>query len=91
MVRDDIGPEPERYYDWMLWKLRQSEKWQEAINYSKQKRKEEVEKKFPPTNGLMLDLKEMTKCYYDVLKRNKELIEENEKLKEENANLHNKK
>ena len=81
--------EPERYYDWMLWKLRQSEKWQEAINYSKQKRKEEVEKKFPPTNGLMLDLKEMTKCYYDVLKRNKELIEENEKLKEENANLHN--
>ena len=81
--------EPERYYDWMLWKLRQSEKWQEAINYSKQKRKEEVEKKFPPTNALMLDLKEMTKCYYDVLKRNKELIEENEKLKEENANLHN--
>ena len=83
--------EPERYYDWMLWKLRQSEKWQEAINYSKQKRKEEVEKKFPPTNALMLDLKEMTKCYYDVLKRNKELAEENEKLKEENANLHNKK
>ena len=81
--------EPERYYDWMLWKLRQSEKWQEAMNYSKQKRKEEVEKKFPPTNALMLDLKEMTKCYYDVLKRNKELIEENEKLKEENANLHN--
>ena len=23
MVRDDIGPEPERYYDWMLWKMRQ--------------------------------------------------------------------
>ena len=37
MVRDDIGPEPERYYDWMLWKLRQSEKWKEAIKYSKQK------------------------------------------------------
>ena len=89
MVRDDIGPEPERYYDWMLWKLRQSEKWREVRNYSKEKRKEEVEKKFPPTNALMLDLKEMTKCYYDVLKRNKELIEENEKLKEENANLHN--
>ncbi len=83
--------EPERYYDWMLWKLRQSEKWREVRNYSKEKRKEEVEKKFPLTNALMLDLKEMTKCYYDVLKRNKELIEENEKLKEENANLHNKK
>ena len=25
MVQDDIGPEPERYYDWMLWKLRQEE------------------------------------------------------------------
>ena len=37
----------------------------------------------------MLDLREMTKCYYDVLKRNKELYEENQKLKEENANLHN--
>ena len=24
MVQDDIGPEPERYYDWMIWKLRQS-------------------------------------------------------------------
>ena len=21
----DLGPEPERYYDWMLWKLRQEE------------------------------------------------------------------
>ena len=89
MVRDDIGPEPERYYDWMLWKLRQSEKWQDAVKYSKQKRKEEVKKKHIHSNALMLDLKEMTKCYYDVLKRNKELYEENQKLKEENANLHN--
>ena len=24
----DPGPEPERYYDWMLWKLRQEEKEQ---------------------------------------------------------------
>ena len=23
----DPGPEPERYYDWMLWKLRQSPEW----------------------------------------------------------------
>ena len=81
--------EPERYYDWMLWKLRQSEKLQEARKYSKQKRKEEVKKKHIHSNALMLDLKEMTKCYYDVLKRNKELYEENQKLKEENANLHN--
>ena len=83
--------EPERYYDWMLWKLRQSEKWKDAMKYSKQKRKKEVKKKHIYSNALMLDLKEMTKCYYDVLKRNKELYEENQKLKEENANLHNKK
>ena len=23
--------EPERYYDWMLWKLRQSPEWKKAI------------------------------------------------------------
>ena len=45
MVRDDIGPEPERYYDWMLWKLRQSEKLQEARKYSKQKRKKRSQEK----------------------------------------------
>ena len=30
----DPGPEPKRYYDWMLWKLRQSPEWKKAI-YSK--------------------------------------------------------
>jgi hypothetical protein len=38
----------------------------------------------------MLDMKELTKCHYQVLIRNKELIEENEKLRKENADLHNK-
>ena len=61
MVQDDIGPEPERYWDWMGWKLRQSEKLQEARKYSKQKRKEEVKKKHIHSNALMLDLKEMTR------------------------------
>jgi len=42
------------------------------------------------TNGLMLDMAELTKCHYQVLIRNKELIEENEKLRKENADLHNK-
>ena len=46
------------------------------ISISKQKRKEEVKKKHIHSNTLMLDLREMTKCYYDVLKRNKELYEE---------------
>ena len=31
----DPGPEPERYYDWMLWKLRQSPEWNAAIHEKK--------------------------------------------------------
>ena len=27
----DPGPEPERYNDWMLWKLRQSPEWNKAV------------------------------------------------------------
>jgi len=34
-------------------------------------------------------MKELTKCHYDVLIRNKELIEENDKLRKEIADLHN--
>ena len=29
----DTGPEPERYYDWMLWKLRQTPGWKQMKNY----------------------------------------------------------
>ena len=32
---DDPGPEPERYYDWMLWKLRQDPKWKETMSTNK--------------------------------------------------------
>lgn len=49
-----------------------------------------IEEQHSHTSGLMLDMKELTKCHYDVLIRNKELIEENEKLRKENADLHNK-
>ena len=28
----DTDPEPERYYDWMLWKLRQDSKWKNAVH-----------------------------------------------------------
>ena len=44
LVRDDIGPEPERYYDWMLWKLRQSPKWKKSF-MQKEMTKEELWKK----------------------------------------------
>lgn len=39
----DPGPEPERYYDWMLWKLRQSPEWKNAIYGNKEKKKNEFQ------------------------------------------------
>jgi len=69
----------ERYYEYMGRRLREEEEKESVI-------KDE----HTHTNGLMLDMKELTKCHYDVLIRNKELIEENEKLRKENADLHNK-
>jgi hypothetical protein len=69
----------ERYYEYMGRRLREEEE-KEAV----------IKDEHTHTNGLMLDMKELTKCHYDVLIRNKELIEENEKLRKENADLHNK-
>ena len=69
----------ERYYEYMGRRLREEEEKESVI-------KEE----HTHTNGLMLDMKELTKCHYQVLIRNKELIEENEKLRKENADLYNK-
>ena len=69
----------ERYYDYMARRLREEEEKESVI-------KEE----HTHTNGLMLDMAELTKCHYQVLIRNKELIEENEKLRKDNADLHNK-
>ena len=69
----------ERYYEYMGRRLREEEEKESVI-----------EEEHTHTNGLMLDMKELTKCHYQVLIRNKKLIEENEKLRKENADLHNK-
>ena len=69
----------ERYYEYMGRRLREEEE-KEAV----------IKDEHTHTNGLMLDMKELTKCHYQVLIRNKELIEENEKLRKDNADLHNK-
>ena len=68
----------ERYYDYMGRRLREEQEKQDVI-------KEE----HTHTNGLMLDMKELTKCHYDVLISNKEQIEENNNLRKELADLHN--
>jgi len=69
----------ERYYEYMGRRLREEEEKESVI-----------EEEHTHTNGLMLDMAELTKCHYQVLIRNKELIEENEKLRKDNADLHNK-
>ena len=61
----------ERYYDYMARRLREEEEKESVI-----------EEEHTHTNGLMLDMAELTKCHYQVLIRNKELIEENQALKE---------
>ena len=38
----DPGPEPERYYDWMLWKLRQSPDWIKAVHGDKIEKEDRV-------------------------------------------------
>ena len=68
----------ERYYDYMGRRLRE-EREKEAV----------IKEEHTHTSGIMLDMKELTKCHYDVLIRNKELVEENEKLRKEIADLHN--
>ena len=68
----------ERYYDYMGRRMREEREKQAAI------REEHTH-----TSGLMLDMKELTKCHYDVLIRNKELVEENNNLRKELADLHN--
>ena len=68
----------ERYYTYMGRRLREEREKEAAIR-----------EEHSHSNGLMMDLKELTKCHYDVLIRNKELVEENEKLRKEIADLHN--
>ena len=64
----------ERYYDYMGRRMREE---QEKLDV--------IKEEHTHTSGLMLDMKELTKCHYDVLIRNKELVEENEKLRKEIA------
>ena len=61
----------ERYYTYMGRRLREEREKEAAIR-----------EEHSHSNGLMMDLRELTKCHYDVLKRNQELYSENQKLKE---------
>jgi uncharacterized coiled-coil DUF342 family protein len=87
--------EPERYYDWMLWKMRQEDA----------KMKQDAGLKLDPSGNelyrrelvavsntvdtLKNDMKRLTEDYYKLINRIKELSEENQKLKEQINELTN--
>ena len=91
MVREH-DPEPERYYDWMLWKLRQEEMEQDDPTDDVSiggKLKDWIEKPFLSKEDMwMKEVAEMQKTNHLLMLRVKEQAEEIEKLKEKiDANL----
>ena len=92
MVREH-DPEPERYYDWMLWKLRQEEMEQDdpmdditsAGSLSGWTERPYIS----PQQMWEREIAEMQKTNHQLMLRIKEQSEEIEKLKKkiENANL----
>lgn len=77
MIQDD--QEPERYYDWMLWKSRQERKKLQGVNqlgepeplidYEPPQLRAKIGELTDQVNMLKRDLKELTECYYGLLKK----------------------
>lgn len=93
MVREH-DPEPERYYDWMLWKLRQEEMEQDDPTDDVSvggKLRGWIEQNRPymsKEDMWMKEVAEMQKTNHLLMMRVKEQAEEIEKLKEKiDANL----
>ena len=91
MVREH-DPEPERYYDWMLWKLRQEEMEQDDPTDDVSlggKLRDWIEKPYMSKEDMwMKDIALMQEANHKLLIRVKELGEEINRLKEKiDANL----
>ena len=91
MVREH-DPEPERYYDWMLWKLRQEEMEQDDPTDDVSlggKLRDWIEKPYMSKEDMwMKEVAEMQKTNHQLMMRVKEQAEEIERLKEKiDANL----
>ena len=85
-------PEPARYYDWMLWKLRQEEMEQDDPTDDVSlggKLRDWIEKPYMSKEDMwMKEVAEMQKTNHQLMMRVKEQAEEIEKLKEKiDANL----
>ena len=69
MTKKQHDPEPARYYDWMLWKMRQ-EKAKEPIVMT-------------PEEMMKKEIADMQSSIHHLQMRVKELSEENHKMKEQ--------
>ena len=91
----NMTKEPERYYDWMLWKMRQEDakmevKIDEGLNLDKtgnELYRRELVALSTKVELMQEDMKNLTSDYYKLINRVKELSEENYHLKEQMSAL----
>lgn len=91
----NMTKEPERYYDWMLWKMRQEDakmevKVDEGLNLDKtgnELYRRELVALSTKVELMQEDMKNLTSDYYKLINRVKELSEENYHLKEQMSDL----
>ena len=91
----NMTKEPERYYDWMLWKMRQEDakmevKVDEGLNLDKtgnELYRRELVALSTKVDLMQEDMKNLTSDYYKLINRVKELSEENYHLKEQMSDL----
>ena len=87
--------EPERYYDWMLWKMRQEDakmeiKVDEGLNLDptgNELYRRELVSLSSKVELMQDDMKNLTSDYYKLINRVKELSEENYHLREQMSEL----
>ena len=60
MNKEQHDPEPERYYDWMLWKMRQERKQESVVMTTEQMHQRELAYMQAQVHALQLRVKELT-------------------------------
>jgi len=60
MQHDYDDPEPERYYDWMLWKMRQEKKKEPVVMTTEQMYQRDIADMQAQVHTLQLRVKELT-------------------------------
>ena len=60
MNKEQHDPEPERYYDWMLWKMRQEKKQEPVVMTTEQMYQRDLADMQQQVHALQLRVKELT-------------------------------